>query len=144
MKLFNSIFIVLLILTAYSCVENEAEITSYEPYITISFYNASNKVITTSINKLTAIGFMDSLSYPDPVTTFKLPLDINTNETTWIIERGSNKDTLSIGYEPKIEDELNVLRFLLYNPTVLYHTFDSVSITCDTICISNDALLKLY
>jgi len=120
------------------------DLSAYEPYVNVSFYTTTNEVISTSLSKVTAIGFQDSISFPVAATSFKFPLDINSNQTSFIINRASNIDTLVIGYESSVEDQFDILRFILKNPTILYHTYDSVTVTCDTICISNDAKLRLY
>ena len=142
MKIPRILSLILLILPA--CKEGEApDLTQYEPFVTIGFYDSTNTAVVTAIGQVTPVG-ATPFSFEADAAKYKFPLDINSNKTDFAMTIDGLEGNLTVEYIPRVENQVNVLRFLLENTIVTSHSYDSVKVVCEENCISNETEIKIY
>jgi hypothetical protein len=90
--------------------------------------------------------FRDSLTN-DSLTVFRFPLDMNADESSYIIHFREEGDTNEIGFnyrrETDVAGDFVVVR--IYDITETGHSFDSIKQVCNkNECISNETTFRIY
>jgi len=96
------------------------------------------------VDNISAIGSNGVLIFNELDSVYKLPLDINTDQTILLITIDSRIDSLGISYFREVVEKDDKLLFELTNTRITFHSYDSAAITCDSLCISNEAKIKAY
>lgn len=145
MRFLVSILFGFLAFSFYSCEEgsDDIDITQYEPFVTIGFYNAIDEKVVTPIDQVTpSVG--TAFSFETDAATYKLPLDINSDKSEFTITIAGIDGILNLEYVPRVENQVNILRFLMEEVTVVNHSYDSVKVICESNCLSNETEIKIY
>jgi len=127
-----------------ACKEGEPpDLTQYEPFVTIGFYDSTNTAVITAIGEVKPVG-SNPFSFEADASQYIFPLDINSSKTDFVMTIDGVEGNLSVEYVPRVENQVNILRFLLENTTVTNHSYDSVKVVCEKNCNSNETEIKIY
>jgi len=85
------------------------------------------------------------LNYEDSTTSFRLPLLLASNQTSYRITIDGIDYTIAFTYETfESIDKARVAKVSAGNLEVLSHSFDSLTLNCPSDCISDDATVTVY
>jgi hypothetical protein len=86
------------------------------------------------------------LDYPDSTSLFRLPLLLATGQSTYEIQIGDSTYTIAFQYDTyEAIDDARIARIRAVNLDTIYHTFDSLVISCQTNqCISDETTVTAY
>ena len=145
MKLFKISYIFFFFFLLNACQEDSIplDLTQYEPFVNVSFYDTLDQPAETFISQVQPIGY-NPLFFADTALTFRFPLDINSTSTKFDIIISEEIGTITIDYLPRVENQINVLRFIMENTAVSAHSYDSVKVVCETPCNSNETEIRIY
>jgi len=88
--------------------------------------------------------FKDSLTN-DSLTNFRFPLDMNRDESTFVVNIQDRNDEIGFRYDREIDKGGKEIIIRIYNITLLTSSYDSVKVICNKeICTSNETTYKIY
>ena len=96
-----STLIVLSIFTFFSCEKDDICIETTTPSLVIRFYNndIQTQLKQIQLDSVWEINLYGIEKYKDiSIDSIAIPLDLNKNETTYILENNSVKDTIKFNY----------------------------------------------
>jgi hypothetical protein len=145
MKIFKIAAVIFFVFFLTACKEDDTplDLTQYEPFVNIGFYDTLNQPVETLIEQVQPLGH-NPFTFPEPATTFRFPLDINTTMTKFDITISEETGTITVEYLRRVENQINILRFIMENIVVSAHSYDSVKVVCEIPCISNETEIRIY
>ena len=85
------------------------------------------------------------LMYEDSMTSFRLPLLLASNQTSYRMTIDGTDYAIAFTYETfESIDKARVAKVSAGNFAVLSHSFDSLTLNCPSDCISDDATVTVY
>ncbi len=100
----------------------------------------------TRVDQVMAEGSAGTISFMDSATLFPFPLNPMADQSVFFITIGEDQDTIGVMYERRVWDTLDVVRIDAKNIQVMFHSYDSVKVICDSVCLesSNETILEIY
>ena len=88
--------------------------------------------------------FRDSLKN-DTLTNFRFPLDMNGDESTYIIHFNGEINEIGFNYIREVDRGGDFIVVRVYDLQMISHTFDSVMMVCNKDkCLSNETTVRIY
>jgi len=88
--------------------------------------------------------FRDSLTN-DSLSNFRFPLDMNVDESVFIIRIQDETREIGFNYTREIDRGGDYIVVRVYDTQVVNHTFDSVKVICNQEkCLSNETTFRIY
>ncbi len=130
----------------WSCADDEEILEeNFEPFYQISFIDVDNPGIV-KIDTLFVAGSNGFMLYEDSASIFDFPLPINIEEATYLIKMNGRVDSLALSWGSEIKPGVGQIDFIISNIKVEDHStfYDSVRVECDSLCLSNETIIKAY
>ena len=146
--LFNTFLIVIVvIILSLSCSDDDGEmlIGNFEPFFNISFIDV-NKPGVVKIDTLFVAGSSGFTLFGDSASVFDFPLPVNSGEAIYIISMLGRIDSLSLSWNSEIKPGIGQIDFIISNIKIEDHSsfYDSVRVECDSLCLSDETIIKAY
>lgn len=88
--------------------------------------------------------FRDSIKN-DSLTNFRFPLDMNHNESLFIINFNGESNQIGFNYTREVDRGGDFIVIRVYDPQLSTYTFDSVKVVCNKDkCLSNETIFRIY
>jgi hypothetical protein len=88
--------------------------------------------------------FKDSLKN-DSLTNFRFPLDMNRDESVFIIHFNGDVNEIGFNYYREVDRGGDFIVVRVYDLQIITHTFDSVKTICNKDqCLSNETTVRIY
>ncbi len=89
---------------------------------------------------------IDLDDYPDSTSSFRFPLLLATEQSTYVFQIGDSTYTIAFQYDTyEAIDDARIARIRAVNLDTIYQTFDSLVISCQTNqCISDETTVTAY
>ena len=130
-----------------SCADEDEEtlIENFEPYFQISFINVANPGVV-KIDTLFLAGSNGFMLFVDSASIFDFPLPVNEQKAIYIISMQGRIDSLSLSWNDEIIPGVGQIDFIISNIKIEDHStfYDSVRVECDSLCLSNETIIKAY
>jgi len=131
----------------WSCADDDDEMLNenFEPFFNISFIDPDN----TGIVKIDTLFVADSngfMLFEDSASIFDFPLPVNEQKAIYIISMQGRIDSLSLSWNGEIIPGVGQIDFIISNIKIEDHSsfYDSVRVECDSLCLSNETIIKAY
>jgi hypothetical protein len=130
----------------WSCADDEEiEIENFEPYFYISFIDVANPGVV-KIDTLFVVGSNGYILFEDSSDIFDFPLPVTAKEAIYKISMLGKTNSLSLSWNSEIIPGIGQIDFIISNIKIEDHStfYDSVRVECDSLCLSNETIIKAY
>jgi len=130
----------------WSCADDDEMLKeNFEPFFNISFIDPDNPGVV-KIDTLFVAGSNGFMLFEDSDTIFDFPLPVNEQKAIYIISMLGRIDSLSLLWDREIKPGIGQIDFIISNIKIEDHSsfYDSVRVECDSLCLSNETIIKAY